>query len=101
MQGNDPEITAKCAGNCITITMEKRGRKKNVPTLADFGFSQELIEQIEDLCLAYGGAPPRGAMTLALQHFFNDKGIDAEPEVKKRYLVARERRKAARSVPSV
>jgi len=81
--------------------MEKRGRKKKPLNLTDFGFSQDLIEHIEDLCEGYGGAPPNRVMALALGHFFNGNGIDVEPEVKKRYLAERERRKAAKSAPSV
>jgi len=53
------------------------------------------------LCEAYALAPPHGALTVALQHFFNHKGIDAEPEVERRYLAARERRQAAKSAPTV
>lgn len=76
--------------------MAKAGRKKQPPTLAAFGFSEDLIEHIEDLCEGYAGAPAHRAITEALRHFFNNKGIEAEPEVRRRYLEARERRQAAK-----
>jgi len=80
--------------------MAKAGRKKKLPSLADFGFSQDLIERIEDLCEGYAGAPAHRAVTEALRHFFNNKGIEAEPEVQRRYLEARERRQAAKRTPN-
>lgn len=58
----------------------------------DFGFSKDLIELIEDLSEGYAGAPVHRAISEALRHFLNDKGIGAEPEVKRRYLEAREKR---------
>lgn len=79
--------------------MAKRGRKKSPPALADFGFSQEAIEQIEDLQEGYIGAPAHRVIAEALRHFVDNRGIEAEPEVKRRYLEARERRRAAKSVP--
>jgi hypothetical protein len=82
--------------------MEKRGRKKKPLNLVDLGFSRDLIEHIEDLCEGgYVGAPPNRVMAVALGHFLNGNGIDVEPEVKKRYLAERERRKAAKAAPNV
>jgi hypothetical protein len=78
----------------------KAGRKKKLPSLADFGFSQEMIELIEDLREGYAGAPAHRAISEALRHFFNNKGIDAEPEVKRRYSEARDRRLAAKRAHS-
>lgn len=68
------------------------GPEKKFPTCADLGFSEELTEHVKDLCEGYGGAPQHRAIALALGHFFNNKGIEAEPEVRKRYLEAREKR---------
>jgi hypothetical protein len=74
--------------------MVKRGRKKQLPSLADFGFSQDLIERIEDLREGYVGAPAHRAISEALRHFLDDKGIGTEPEVRRRYLEARDKRQA-------
>jgi hypothetical protein len=80
--------------------MATRGRKKKPPSLALFGFSDDMVEHIEDLCEGYVGAPPHRALTEALRHFFNNKGIEAEPEVQRRYLEARARREAAKRTPT-
>lgn len=80
--------------------MEKRGRKKKPPSLEAFGFSEDMIEQIEDLCEGYAGAPAHRAVTEALRHFFNNQGIEAEPEVHRRYREARARRSAAKRAPN-
>jgi len=80
--------------------MAKAGRKKKLPSLSDFGFSQDLIEHIEDLCEGYAGAPAHRAVTEALRHFFNNKGIEAEPEVQRRYLEAREKRQTVKRTPN-
>lgn len=77
--------------------MAKRGRKKQPPSLADFGFSQDLIEHIEDLREGYIGAPAHRAISEALRHFLDDKGIDAEPEVKRRYQEAQQARLSAKT----
>jgi hypothetical protein len=76
--------------------MAKVGRKKKPLSLAAFGFSEDMVEHIEDLCEGYAGAPPHRAITEALRHFINNKGIEAEPEVQRRYLEAREKRQAAK-----
>lgn len=76
--------------------MAKRGRKKSPPSLTAFGFSEDMIEHIEDLCEGYAGAPPHRAITEALRHFFNNKGIDAEPEVRRRYQESRQKRLSAK-----
>jgi hypothetical protein len=73
------------------------GPAKKFPTCADLGFSKELTEQVDDLCEGgFGGAPPHRIIAIALGHFFNNNGIDVEPEVKRRYLEARTKREAAR-----
>jgi hypothetical protein len=72
------------------------GPPKKFPTCADLGFSEELTEQMEDLCEGYGGSPQHRIIEIALGHFFNNNGIDFEAEVKKRYLVARAKRAAAK-----
>lgn len=76
------------------------GRPKKPLSLAEFGFSEEMVEQIDDLREGYAGAPAHRVIAEALQHFFNGKGIDAEPEVKRRYLAAREKRTAAKRAPN-
>lgn len=80
--------------------MAKAGRKKQPPSLAAFGFSEDMIEHIEDLCEGYAGAPPHRALMEALRHFLNDKGIGAEPEVQRRYREARAKREAAKRTPN-
>jgi len=80
--------------------MGKPGRKKQLPSLADFGFSPDLIEHIEDLCEGYAGAPPHRAVGEALRHFLNGRGIGAEPEVQRRYSEARNKRQADKRTPT-
>ncbi len=72
------------------------GPPKKFPTCADLGFSEDLAEQVRDLCEGYGGAPEHRVIAIALGHFFNNNGIDFEAEVKKRYLEARAKRGAAK-----
>jgi hypothetical protein len=74
--------------------MAKFGRPKKPPSLTAFGFSDDTIEQIQDLSEGWIGAPPHRVIAQALRHFINDKGISAEPEVQLRYNEARAKRQA-------
>ena len=76
--------------------MNKPGPQKKFPACSDLGFSDELTEQVRNLCEGYGGAPEHRVIAIALGHFFNNNGIDFEPEVKRRYLEARAKRQATK-----
>lgn len=71
-------------------------RPKKPPSLKDFGLSEDLIARIQDLREGYIGAPEERVIAQALEHFLDGKGIDVEPEVKRRYLEARQQRLTAK-----
>jgi hypothetical protein len=71
-------------------------RPKSVPTLADFGFNQETIDQIEDLREAWEGAPAHRVLTRALK-FYLEKGIGEEPTIKELYELAKGARRSKKS----
>jgi hypothetical protein len=70
----------------------KAGRPKKIPSLAEFGISDDLIARLGDLREGYCGAPEHRVVAQALEHFLANRGIDFEPEVKKRYLMAQQHR---------
>jgi hypothetical protein len=70
------------------------GRPKDPPTLSALGLSQETIDKIQDLREAFLGAPDHRVIAHAIE-FYLAKGIDAEPEVKRRYEEEQRRRLAA------
>jgi hypothetical protein len=70
-------------------------RPKKQLSLAEFGLSQNLIGQIEDLQEAFLGAPQHRVIAFALEWYFA-RGIDAEPELKRRYEEAQRARMSAK-----
>lgn len=68
-------------------------RPKNAPTLADFGFNAETIDEIEDLREAWEGAPAHRVLTRALK-FYLEKGIGEEPSLKELYERAKQKRRS-------
>jgi hypothetical protein len=70
-------------------------RPPKEPTLADFGFSAEWIDEIESLREGFIGAPAHRVLEHALK-FYLANGLKDEPAVKQRYDEERERRRVAR-----
>jgi hypothetical protein len=70
-------------------------RPKTVPTLADLGFSPAAIDEIEDLREGFIGAPAHRVIEHVIR-FYLEKGISDEPQVKRRYDEAKEKRRASR-----
>jgi hypothetical protein len=66
-------------------------RRKKPPTLAEFGLPPELLARVQDLREGFLGAPENRVVAHALE-FYLTKGIDTEPEVKRRCDEAREKR---------
>ena len=69
--------------------------KKNF-SLADFGLHENLIGQILDLREAFLGAPEHRVVAHALEWYLT-KGINAEPELKRRYEEAQRKRLEAKT----
>jgi hypothetical protein len=71
-------------------------RPKKQLSRAEFGLNQNLIGQIEDLQEAFLGAPQHRVVAFALEWYFTS-GVDAEPELKRRYEDAQKARMAAKT----
>jgi len=71
-------------------------RPKNVPTLADFGFNPETIDEIEDLREAWEGAPAHRVITRALK-FYLEKGLGEELTIKELYEQAKAKRRSKKN----
>jgi hypothetical protein len=71
-------------------------RKKKVPTLAEFGLTADQINQIQDLREGFLGAPEHRVIAHAVESYLENRGINAEPEVKRRYDDAKQRRLATK-----
>jgi len=71
-------------------------RPKKSVSLSDFGLNQNLIGQIQDLREAFLGAPEHRVIAHVLEWYFT-RGIDAEPELKRRYDEAQKARMAAKT----
>jgi hypothetical protein len=71
-------------------------RTKKPVSLSEYGLDQNLIGQIHDLREAFLGAPEYRAVAHALEWFFK-YGIDADPELKRRYEEAQKARTSAKT----
>jgi hypothetical protein len=68
--------------------MTKRGTGSR---LVQLGLDKELAERFTDFREGYLGAPESRVIAEAIEHYMADR-LAAEPEVKKRYEEAREKR---------
>ena len=68
--------------------MAKRGEGTR---LIQLGLDKELVEDFTDFREGYLGAPEHRVLAEAIRLYMIER-LDAEPEVKKRYEAARERR---------
>ena len=71
-------------------------RTKKPKSLSEFGLTRNLIDQIEDLREAFLGAPQHRVVAFVLEWYFTN-GIDAEPELKRRYEEAQKARMSAKT----
>jgi hypothetical protein len=73
--------------------MPKQGEGKR---LIQLGLDPELVERFTDFREAYLGAPEPRVVAAAIEHFMADR-LAAEPEVKRRYEEARQKRLGAKA----
>jgi hypothetical protein len=71
-------------------------RHKKPLSLSEFGLNRNLIDQIQDLREAFLGAPEHRVIAFVLEWYFT-RGIDAEPELKRRYEEAQKARMSAKT----
>ena len=71
-------------------------RPRKPISLFEFGLNQNLIGQVEDLREAFLGAPEHRVIAFVLEWYFM-RGIDAEPELKRRYEEARKARMSTKT----
>ncbi|WP_316178054.1 hypothetical protein [Bradyrhizobium sp. SZCCHNRI1009] len=72
--------------------MGKRGEGSR---LIQLGLDKELVDDFTDFREGYLGAPEHRVLAEAIKLFMADR-LNAEPEVKKRYEIARERRRGSK-----
>jgi hypothetical protein len=72
--------------------MSKRGEGSR---LIQLGLDKELVDDFTDFREGYLGAPEYRVLAEAIKLFMADR-LDAEPEVRKRYETARERRRGSK-----
>ncbi len=77
--------------------VQSDGQTQNRPTLADFGFNPETIDEIEDLREAWEGAPAHRVLARALK-FYLEKGIDEELTIKELYEQSKQRRRSKKNL---
>jgi len=72
--------------------MTKRGTGSR---LVQLGLNKELAERFTDFREGYLGAPENRVLAEAIEHYMADR-LAAEPEVKRRYEEAREKRRGTK-----